>query len=102
MAKLFQVYKQTAAASKKSTKAAPPKQEEKAEPVQVSPQDKAKADAFKSEGNKLLAAKDFAKAVEKYTSAIELDPSNAVYYANRAAAYSQLVNNFYLIVQGQS
>lgn len=30
------------------------------------------------------------KAVEKYSEAIEADPNNAIYYGNRAAAYSQL------------
>jgi small glutamine-rich tetratricopeptide repeat-containing protein alpha len=48
------------------------------------------AEGLKAEGNKLLAAKDFKGAVEKYTAAIEADANNAVYYANRAAAYSQL------------
>ncbi|KUF83918.1 Heat shock protein sti1 [Phytophthora nicotianae] len=45
------------------------------------------AEAFKVEGNKLLADKQFADAVEMYTRAIELDPENAVYYSNRSAAY---------------
>ncbi|ETI39827.1 hypothetical protein L917_13917 [Phytophthora nicotianae] len=45
------------------------------------------AEAFKVEGNKLLADKQFTDAVEMYTRAIELDPENAVYYSNRSAAY---------------
>ncbi|KAG6970173.1 hypothetical protein JG688_00004987 [Phytophthora aleatoria] len=45
------------------------------------------AEAFKADGNKLLADKQFSDAVEMYTRAIELDPENAVYYSNRSAAY---------------
>jgi tetratricopeptide (TPR) repeat protein len=67
--KLYAVYKQT---------------------VKPSVQDSKVAEGLKQEGNKLLASKDFKGAVEKYTKAIEADPNNAVYYANRAAAYSQL------------
>ncbi|KAI8854405.1 hypothetical protein BC829DRAFT_379888 [Chytridium lagenaria] len=50
---------------------------------------KAKAEALKGAGNKLMADRKYAEAIAKYTEAIELDPGNAVYYANRAAAYSQ-------------
>ncbi|KAI8608576.1 hypothetical protein BC830DRAFT_1071890 [Chytriomyces sp. MP71] len=50
---------------------------------------KARAEECKAQGNKLMADKKFKAAVAKYTEAIELDGSNAVYYANRAAAYSQ-------------
>ncbi|KAJ3281704.1 hypothetical protein HDU79_010544 [Rhizoclosmatium sp. JEL0117] len=50
---------------------------------------KAKAEAAKAEGNKLMADKKYQKAIKKYTEAIQLDGNNAVYYANRAAAYSQ-------------
>jgi small glutamine-rich tetratricopeptide repeat-containing protein alpha len=52
--------------------------------------DTEKAEELKKDGNKLLGAKDFEGAVQKYTEAIELDDTNAVYFANRAAAYSQL------------
>lgn len=47
----------------------------------------AQAEGFKAEGNRLLAAKDLAQAVEMYSRAIDLDPDNAVYYSNRSAAY---------------
>ncbi len=39
-------------------------------------------------GNAQLAKKNALAAAEAYTSAIELDPSNAVYYCNRAAAFT--------------
>ncbi|SCU79560.1 LANO_0A06700g1_1 [Lachancea nothofagi CBS 11611] len=61
--------------------------------VNIPPQDaatKAKAETLKLEGNKAMAAKDFELAVQKYSEAIEVLPSNAVYYANRAAAHSSL------------
>ncbi|KAI5290520.1 Hsp90 cochaperone [Ascosphaera acerosa] len=48
------------------------------------------ADALKAEGNKAFAAKDFDLAVEKFTQAIALDPSNHVLYSNRSGAYASL------------
>ncbi|KAK2807053.1 hypothetical protein FQN49_008791, partial [Arthroderma sp. PD_2] len=48
------------------------------------------ADALKAEGNKAFAAKDFTTAVEKFSAAIELDPSNHVLYSNRSGAYASL------------
>ena len=35
-----------------------------------------------------MSAKQYDAAIESYTKAIALDPTNAVYYSNRAAAYS--------------
>lgn len=46
------------------------------------------AEALKLEGNKAMAQKNFELAIEKYTEAIKLIPSNTVYLSNRAAAYS--------------
>ncbi|KAJ3158331.1 hypothetical protein HK101_001358 [Irineochytrium annulatum] len=50
---------------------------------------KAKAESLKGLGNKLMSEKKYSEAIDKYTEAIALDSSNAVYYANRAAAHSQ-------------
>lgn len=47
---------------------------------------KEKAAALKDEGNAHFSAKRWMKAYEKYTAAIEFDPQNAIYYANRSAA----------------
>lgn len=61
--------------------------------VNIPPEDaetKAKAEALKLEGNKAMASKDYDLAIRKYTDAISTLPTNAVYYANRAAAYSSL------------
>ncbi|KAJ2159780.1 Small glutamine-rich tetratricopeptide repeat-containing protein 2 [Coemansia sp. RSA 552] len=51
--------------------------------------DKKKADEFKAEGNRLVMQKDYAGAAAAYSKAIDLVTDNAVYYGNRAAAYSQ-------------
>lgn len=48
------------------------------------------ADALKAEGNKAFAAKDFDTAIQKFTQAIALDPSNHVLYSNRSGAYASL------------
>ncbi|EDO17430.1 hypothetical protein Kpol_1037p26 [Vanderwaltozyma polyspora DSM 70294] len=48
------------------------------------------AEALKLEGNKAMAGKDYELAIKKYTEAIATLPTNAVYFANRAAAYSSL------------
>jgi tetratricopeptide (TPR) repeat protein len=49
-----------------------------------------KAEHHKTLGNKASAAGEFEKAIEEYTRAIQLDPSNAVYLANRSHAYLAL------------
>lgn len=46
------------------------------------------ADALKALGNKAIAEKKFDEAVEHFTKAIEIDPSNHVLYSNRSAAYA--------------
>lgn len=48
------------------------------------------ADGLKAEGNKLFAAKDFKGAVEKFSEAIAIEPTNHVLYSNRSGAYASL------------
>lgn len=48
----------------------------------------AEAEAFKSQGNAALQRKDYTTAIDLYSKAIALAPTNAIYLSNRAAAYS--------------
>lgn len=52
--------------------------------------DKAKAEELKAQGNKAIGSRDFNKAIDLYTEAIALDPKNAIYLSNRAAAHTSL------------
>ncbi|XP_017291299.1 small glutamine-rich tetratricopeptide repeat-containing protein alpha [Kryptolebias marmoratus] len=53
---------------------------------------KAEAERLKGDGNDQMKVENFAAAVQFYSEAIALNPQNAVYYCNRAAAYSKLGN----------
>lgn len=57
---------------------------------EIPPELKEKADHHKTEGNELMKQEKFKEALEQYNKAIEIDASNAVYYCNRAAAYSKI------------
>jgi len=46
--------------------------------------------SYKEKGNKNYMSGDYKQAIENYTKAIELDPSQAVFYSNRAAAYIEI------------
>ncbi|KAL6451221.1 LOW QUALITY PROTEIN: STI1 Heat shock protein STI1 [Candida maltosa Xu316] len=51
------------------------------------------ADEYKAEGNKYFAAKEFEKAIDAFTKAIEASPEpNHVLYSNRSASYASLKN----------
>ncbi|KAI9030430.1 hypothetical protein DFJ74DRAFT_656613 [Hyaloraphidium curvatum] len=85
---IFNVYLNTAA--KKQTPAAPaPQPGPAAAKGAVTDADRKKAEEKKTAGNQRMGEKKYEEAIELYTEAIDLDPENAVYYANRAAAYSQ-------------
>ncbi|TID24523.1 TPR-like protein [Venturia nashicola] len=45
------------------------------------------AEAHKASGNKFFKAKDYAKAIQEYSKAVDADPTSATYHSNRAAAY---------------
>lgn len=53
-------------------------------PMEISADQKAKAEEFKSKGNDLFGQNHFKDAREAYSKAIECDPSNPVYFSNRA------------------
>ena len=56
-------------------------------------EDKAAAESFKAKGNSYMSAKDYTEAISAYTKAVDLDPTNPVYYSNRAAAHSSMSNH---------
>ncbi|TDH65242.1 uncharacterized protein CCR75_006060 [Bremia lactucae] len=60
-------------------------------PHTVSNETRARADAFKAQGNDALAHFKYVTAIELYTNAIELLPT-AIFYANRAAAHVKSEN----------
>jgi stress-induced-phosphoprotein 1 len=48
----------------------------------------AEAVELKNQGNKAFAAKDYQKAIELFSKAIELDDTNHVFFSNRSAVYT--------------
>ncbi|XP_064604838.1 small glutamine-rich tetratricopeptide repeat-containing protein alpha-like [Liolophura sinensis] len=54
------------------------------------PEERTEAEKLKTKGNDFMSAEQFSEALETYTKAIKLDGKNAVYYCNRAAAFSKL------------
>ncbi|KAF9930037.1 hypothetical protein FBU30_000950 [Linnemannia zychae] len=83
--------KNAAAASSASSAPAPapstPVAPKAAEPTD---EQKKNAEDLKVAGNRKVNEKEYAEAIRLYGEAIVLNPKNAVYYANRAAAYSQM------------
>ncbi|KAK2040157.1 tetratricopeptide [Colletotrichum somersetense] len=51
-------------------------------------EEKKEAEALKSRGNAAMASKDYPAAISLYTQALALNPGNAVFLSNRAAAHS--------------
>lgn len=54
----------------------------------VTEEAKKEAEALKGKGNAAMAQKDYPKAIDLYTQALALNPGNAIFLSNRAAAYS--------------
>jgi serine/threonine-protein phosphatase 5 len=50
------------------------------------------AEEWKDKGNKAYSSKDYTLAEAYYTKAINLNPSVAAFYSNRAAAYLMRLN----------
>lgn len=51
---------------------------------------KQQAQGKKTEGNNFFKAKKYPEAIEKYTDAIALDPSDVTFYSNRSACYAAI------------
>jgi len=64
--------------------------EQKQVPVFVSKEDEAKAEELKAQGNEALKAGQTERAAELYAEASKLNPNNAIYHSNRAAALMTL------------
>lgn len=65
-------------------------QEKQPKKPEVSDALKAKAEYLKLDGNRAMASRSYADAIDFYTKAIAINPYSPIYYANRAAAYSTL------------
>lgn len=64
---------------------APPPHKEQADEAPAVPS--VDAEACKAAGNKFFKAREWQKAIDEYTKAVETDPKSATYRSNRAAAY---------------
>ncbi|KAJ3241548.1 TOM (translocase of outer membrane) complex component [Chytriomyces hyalinus] len=51
------------------------------------------AKEYKTQGNRLFGEAKYAEAIEFYTKAIEINSNDAVFFANRAACYSNMQNH---------
>jgi tetratricopeptide (TPR) repeat protein len=60
--------------------------------AQVSAADKQKANELKDKGNKVLQSGQIDEAIDLYSEAINLDPTNHLFYSNRAACYVKQSN----------
>ncbi|KAH8815806.1 hypothetical protein F5884DRAFT_773738 [Xylogone sp. PMI_703] len=65
----------------------PPHKSNPTSPTPAAPPTAEEAEAFKNAGNKHYKAKEYWKAIEEYTKAVEAQPTSATYLNNRAAAY---------------
>ncbi|KAG0081709.1 hypothetical protein BGZ90_005620 [Linnemannia elongata] len=80
----------SAAPSASSTPATPATPTSIPKAAEPTAEEKKNAEDLKVAGNRKVNEKEYAEAIRLYGEAIVLNPKNAVYYANRAAAYSQM------------
>ncbi|GAC93624.1 hypothetical protein PHSY_001189 [Pseudozyma hubeiensis SY62] len=59
-------------------------------PVEPSQEDKQQAQQDKTQGNQHFSAKEYSKAIDAFTRAYELDPTDSTFLTNRAAAKMSL------------
>ncbi|RKF73138.1 DnaJ-like protein subfamily C member 7-like protein [Golovinomyces cichoracearum] len=65
----------------------PPHRSNATSPVLITTTPAEEAEIYKSAGNKHYRAKEYKKAIDEYTKAVNAQPSSATYLNNRAAAY---------------
>merc|ERR1740136_455127 len=68
----------------------------------ASPADKVSSADFNAKGNTAFQAKNFSEAIEHYTSAINIDGANHMYYHNRSAAYLSKGDNLIALKDANS
>ncbi|KAF4978150.1 hypothetical protein FZEAL_5426 [Fusarium zealandicum] len=66
---------------------APPPPPHKSNPSSPTPTPEEDAEAYKGAGNRFFKEKNYFKAIEQYSKAVDLFPFSATYLGNRAAAY---------------
>ncbi|KAI0882842.1 hsc70 cochaperone [Annulohypoxylon maeteangense] len=84
---IYGVYEKLKSSNAPSSSSKPSSTPESA-PKPPTDAEKAEAEDLKARGNRAMASKDYPTAIDMYTSALALYPSNAIYLSNRAAAYS--------------
>ncbi|CAG8621036.1 17851_t:CDS:10 [Gigaspora margarita] len=90
-APLISVFEVAVKAQERITKAPTPRTTSAtATKTELSEEQKKKAEELKAAGNAKVSEKDYRTAVKLYSEAIAINENSAIYYANRAAAYSQL------------
>ncbi|KAH9004211.1 putative stress-induced protein STI1 [Lactarius hatsudake] len=96
---IFEVYLKTK--DKIGSAAQPAANTAPAASASPSAEDKAAAEKHKQEGNARMNGKQYEEAIDAYTKAIELDPSNPVYFSNRAAAHSSKSDHLSAVVDAE-
>ncbi|KAJ5698473.1 Small glutamine-rich tetratricopeptide repeat-containing protein 2 [Penicillium macrosclerotiorum] len=86
LANIYSVYEKLRNKSTPQSAGAGPEESQGDKPKAGAPT--AESDKLKSEGNALMAKKDYNAAIEQYTKALEIAPANPIYLSNRAAAFS--------------
>ncbi|KAA8909200.1 glutamine-rich cytoplasmic protein [Sphaerosporella brunnea] len=83
---VFEKMKGKTAAAKPAASPSP------AGPKQPTDAEKAEAESLKSKGNAAMSQKDYQTAIDYYSQALKIHPTNPIYLSNRAAAYSSVGN----------
>ncbi|KAF8272953.1 hypothetical protein EI94DRAFT_1783309 [Lactarius quietus] len=96
---IFEVYLKTK--DKIGSTAQPAASTASADSTSRSAEDKAAAEKHKQEGNAHMNGKRHDEAIDAYTRAIERDPSNPVYFSNRAAAHSSKADHLSAVVDAE-